>query len=69
MKIRGSRCVEIVVDPEQPSEIAKAIEGILAHPGEAESRGRNGRMSAELRYNWSTEEEKLKAVYRRLECV
>ncbi|TYB33030.1 MAG: glycosyltransferase family 4 protein [Flexistipes sinusarabici] len=53
----------ICVNPENPTEIAEAIEYIISHPKEAEEMGKNGRKAVEEKYNWSIEEKKLLKVY------
>ena len=53
----------ICVDPENPDEIAKAIEYIMTHPKKAKEMGQNGRKLVEKKYNWSIEERKLNAFY------
>ena len=64
--IQGADC-GILVDPQDPSEIARAIEWIFSNPAAAESKGRNGRKAVEQKYNWQSEERKLIETYRRLE--
>ena len=53
----------ICVDPENPDEIAKAIEFIMNHPEKAREMGQNGRKLIEKKYNWAMEEIKLNAIY------
>ena len=53
----------ICVNPENPDEIAKAIEFIMTHPKKAKEMGQNGRKLIEKKYNWSIEEKKLNIIY------
>jgi len=54
----------ILVQPDDPAGIAKAIEFILAHPEEAEEMGKRGREAVLRKYNWPSEERKLLHLYR-----
>lgn len=63
--IESSRC-GICVDPEDPQAIADAMDHLVMHPAEAETMGRNGQLAVHERYNWTIEEGKLLAFYRRL---
>lgn len=56
----------ILVDPESPQEIAKAIDWIFQHPEEAKKMGENGRKAVLEKYNWAKEEEKLLKLYSNL---
>lgn len=58
----------ICVDPENPNEIAKAIEFILKNPEKAKKMGQNGRRIVEEKYNWTNEEFKLINIYKKLGC-
>lgn len=60
--IGGCRC-GLLVDPENPKEIAKAIEFVLGHPEEAEAMGLRGRQAVESHYNWQNEEHQLLQLY------
>lgn len=53
----------LVVNPQDPQAIARAIEHILSHPEEAEAMGRRGRHAVESQYNWTSEEAKLLELY------
>jgi len=64
--IQGANC-GILVDPLEPSEIARAIEWIFSNPAKAESKGYNARRAVEQKYNWHSEEKKLIETYRHLE--
>jgi glycosyltransferase involved in cell wall biosynthesis len=53
----------LCVDPSDPQAIADSIEWLLAHPGEAQRMGENGRRAAERHYSWESEREKLLSLY------
>lgn len=53
----------ICVNPEEPSDIADAVEKLLAQPGLALQMGKNGRQAACERFNWSNEAQKLLNFY------
>lgn len=55
------------VDPADPEAIAQAIRDILSDPQAAEQMSSNGRQAVLTKYNWGIEEEKLFALYRRLQ--
>jgi len=63
--VAAARC-GLLVDPLNPQAIAHAIEYLLTHPMEAEQMGRRGREAASRTFNWTSEEEKLLALYARL---
>lgn len=54
----------LCVDPENPTEIASAIDYLLTHPAEAKQMGENGRRAVLSRYNWLNEETQLLDFYR-----
>ena len=58
----------ICVDPENPNEIAKAIEFILTNPEKAKEMGQNGSRLVKEKYNWTNEEFKLINIYKTLGC-
>jgi glycosyltransferase involved in cell wall biosynthesis len=58
----------ICVDPENPNEIAKAIELILTNPEKAKEMGQNGSRLVKEKYNWNNEEFKLINIYKKLGC-
>lgn len=60
--IEGDQC-GICVDPLDPKAIAKAIDYLASHPGEAEEKGRNGQRVVKEKYNWEVEEKKLIDLY------
>ena len=53
----------LLVDPECPQEIAKAINFLAANPQEARRMGLNGRKAIEKQFNWSSESKKLSTFY------
>ncbi|WP_392885615.1 glycosyltransferase family 4 protein [Eubacterium limosum] len=57
----------ICVNPENPKEIADAINWLFDHPEEAETMGENGKKAVVEKYNWKTQEKKLLALYESLE--
>jgi glycosyltransferase involved in cell wall biosynthesis len=61
--IEGADC-GLCVDPEDPAEIALAIDRLVNHPDEARRMGENGRRAVLDRYNWPAEERKLIRLYR-----
>ncbi|WHX26171.1 glycosyltransferase family 4 protein [Virgibacillus halodenitrificans] len=64
--IEGNKC-GICVDPEDPKEIANAIQWIFDNPEEAVNMGKNGRKAVEEKYNWEAESVKLINLYKVLE--
>jgi glycosyltransferase involved in cell wall biosynthesis len=56
----------ITVDPSNPTEIAEAINYLLANPKIAEQFGKNGRNAVEKKYNWEIESGKLINLYKEL---
>tara|TARA_Y100000991_G_scaffold215122_2_gene204584 strand:+ start:3858 stop:4970 length:1113 start_codon:yes stop_codon:yes gene_type:complete len=58
----------ICVNPENPNEIAKAIEFILINPEKAKEMGQNGSRLVKEKYNWTNEEFKLINIYKTLGC-
>lgn len=63
--IEGNQC-GVCVNPLDPQAIAEAIDYLIKNPEVAEEMGHNGRRAVEERYNWSIEEQKLMALYKRL---
>ena len=63
--IDSAKC-GLLVDPQDPEAIAKAMEWMLENPKEAEEMGLRGRLSVEQTYNWKPEEKKLVELYRTL---
>ena len=66
--VEGTRS-GLVVDPQDPTAIASAIDWMLGHPEEAKSMGQRGREAVETTYNWAAEEDKLLTMYRNLLCA
>ena len=65
-KIIESENCGVCVDPLNPQAIGANIQFLLDHPIEAEKMGQNGRRAIIEKYNWSTEEKKLYALYETL---
>ncbi len=63
--VEGADC-GLLVDPERPEEIARAMDWLMAHPEEAERMGQNGMRAVAETYNWENEGAKLTALYARL---
>jgi glycosyltransferase involved in cell wall biosynthesis len=63
--VLGNRC-GLCVDPIDPAAIANAIDYLVQHPNEARQMGENGRRVVLERYNWSVEEAKLFAFYKKI---
>lgn len=57
----------LLVDPTNAGKVREAIEWIFANPDEAEAMGQRGRAAILSRYNWSSEEAKLLALYARID--
>lgn len=53
----------LLVDPEEPFEIADAVAYLLSHPQEAEAMGQRGRQAVVERFNWDREAEVLVNFY------
>lgn len=60
--VLGSGC-GLLVDPENPDSIAKAMQWVLDHPDEAQEMGQKGRQAVLDHYNWDREAEKLVTFY------
>lgn len=60
--IEKHRC-GLLVDPGDPSEIARAIDWLAANPQEAIAMGERGRRAVETSYNWDTEFQELLRMY------
>lgn len=56
----------LFVDPLDPPAIARAMEWVLLHPGEAEAMGARGRQAVLATFNWQNEAAKLLRLYDRL---
>jgi glycosyltransferase involved in cell wall biosynthesis len=64
--IVGKTSCGLLVDPQNPRDIAEAIEWILGHPEEAEQMGQRGAAAIRSKYNWEAESEKLVGLYSNL---
>ena len=53
----------ILVDPLNPSDIAAAMDWVLANPKEAVEMGKRGQLAVEEKYNWEKESMKLLTLY------
>lgn len=53
----------LCVNPDSPTDLADAIEWMLANPEESQAMGRRGKQAIEARYNWPTEFQKLLDFY------
>lgn len=53
----------LCVDPQNPEEIAKAIDYLIDNPQIAEEMGRNGFKAVQTEFNWANEEAKLLKFY------
>jgi glycosyltransferase involved in cell wall biosynthesis len=60
--IEGNSC-GICVNPENPTEIAQAINYLIANDKEAQKMGENGKRAVVEKYNWTIEKKKLFNVY------
>src|SRR5882762_9091982 len=65
-QIIGEAGCGLLVDPQDPQAIARAIEYLLSHDAEAEAMGRRGRKAACELYNWNSEERVLLKFYSEL---
>jgi glycosyltransferase involved in cell wall biosynthesis len=63
--IEDNQC-GICVDPNNPEEIALAIDYIVNNPSESNRMGENGRNAVKEKYNWGMEEKKLLQIYNKL---
>lgn len=61
--VDGAGC-GVLVDPNDPSAIAGAMDWILANPEEAEAMGQRGQRAVNETYNWDREAQKLVEFYR-----
>lgn len=53
----------ICVNPEDPEELASAINYLFSHPQEVMQMGLNGRQAVKQEFNWATQEKKLLELY------
>ena len=56
----------ILVNPEDPEEVAEAIKKVLSEPERSEKMGKDGRKIIKEKYNWKVEEQKLLRFYQNL---
>jgi glycosyltransferase involved in cell wall biosynthesis len=56
----------LMVNPNDPGAIARAIKYLLTHDDEAAAMGQRGRLAVEERYNWTREERTFLKFYRSL---
>jgi len=56
----------VVFDPDDPQDIARAINEILSDQAKAKKMGQNGLRAFNERYNWEIEEKKLLEIYQNL---
>jgi glycosyltransferase involved in cell wall biosynthesis len=61
----GCNCC-VFVDPNNPDEIAKAIDYLFNDLENARQMGKNGRLMAEFKFNWKTESIKLQKFYNKI---
>ena len=57
----------LLVDPQKPEAIAKAMDWLFEHPNQAADMGAAGRRAAHRTYNWQSEADKLLALYEKME--
>lgn len=62
-RIIGEAGCGLLVDPQDPRAIGRAIEYLLSHDAEAEAMGHRGRQAACALYNWNSEERVLLKFY------
>jgi len=65
-RIIGEAGCGLLVEPQDPRAIARAMEYLLSHDAEAEAMGRRGRKAACELYNWNSEERVLLKFYSEL---
>lgn len=64
--IESAGCGLCIDNPNNPLELADAIQWLLEHPQEAEAMGQRGREVVQKQYNWAVEAEKLSGFYKKL---
>jgi glycosyltransferase involved in cell wall biosynthesis len=65
-RIIEDSCCGLLVDPRDPSAIARAMTWLLEHPDEAENMGQSGLRAVLSKYNWADQSRRLLAMYARL---
>jgi len=65
-KVVESSSSGLLIDPESPQSIAKAMISLLDNATLTDEMGQNGRVAFETKYNWNSEEEKLVGFYRKI---
>ncbi len=65
-EIVGSNECGICVDPNNPEEVAKAIQYLMNNPAQANEMGKKGRLAIMGKYNWDIEKNKLFDLYKRI---
>jgi glycosyltransferase involved in cell wall biosynthesis len=63
--VDGVQC-GLLVDPQDPNDIAHAMQWILENPEKAKQMGKNGKRAVEETYNWEKESKKLISMYNEL---
>lgn len=63
--VEGGEC-GVCIDPNDPDDIARAINFMVDNPDKAEAMGQNGRKLVQTIYSWDTEEKKLLGFYEEL---
>ena len=63
--VEGANC-GILIEPQDPSALARAVTFLLENPGVAEAMGKRGRDAILRRYNWDSESRRLLSLYRHL---
>jgi len=66
--IKNNKC-GLTVNPQEPEEIAKAIEYLIEHLEEAKIMGENGKKAVFEKYNWEKESKKLLNIYNKLNKI
>lgn len=59
----------LTVNPENPSELVKAMEYLRDNPDKANEMGINGKNAVSEKYNWNHERQKLISLYKKLEEI
>lgn len=62
-KIIEENSCGVVVDPQDPDDVANAMRTFIMDREKAEIMGANGRRAVKTKFNWEVESEKLRSVY------